>query len=449
VLQATSVAIQATQIIIAGLTVLILMATAVALSVVAAGAIFLAAIGLFALLQPLRALGVQRARSLSRAQMEFAGGIGEASRLAEETKVFGVGEAQRGRVDGLIDGAEALFYRTQLIGRLVPSIYQGLNLMLLVAVLFGLYVAGASHAASLSAVVLLVVRAGTYGQQIQSSYQGVRQSLPFVERLTETTERFTRSQDRYGARPLDAVHELAFENVSFAYRHGQPVLRNVSFVVHGGESIGVIGPSGGGKSTLVSLLLRLRVPEPGRYIGQYLVNGVPAADYGAEDWSRIVGYVSQEPRLIHASVADNIRYFRDIDDADVERAARLARIHDDVVSWPDGYATIVGPRADAVSGGQQQRICIARALAARPQVLILDEPTSSLDPVSENIIRESLTELSDELTLFLVAHRMSTLSVCDRVMVIVDGRLAAFETVAGLQAHNPYYRSAALLAAGA
>jgi ATP-binding cassette subfamily B protein len=132
----------------------------------------------------------------------------------------------------------------------------------------------------------------------------------------------------------------------------------------------------------------------------------------------------------------------------VERAGRLARIHDDTMSWPQGYQTIVGPRADAVSGGQQQRICLARALAARPQVLILDEPTSALDPHSETLIQESLTALKADLTLFIVAHRMSTLDICDRVMVIVSGRLVAFDTKAFLQTENSYYRSASMIAAG-
>ena len=307
---------------------------------------------------------------------------------------------------------------------------------------------GSGHAGSLSAVVLLVVRAGGNGQQIQSSYQGLRQSLPFIERLQDTAQRFQRSRDCYGTTPLPVVHTLGLDNVSFAYRAAQPVLRNVSFQVQAGEAIGIIGPSGGGKSTLASLLLRLRVPEAGRYLGRYLVNGIPAQDFLAEDWSRRFAYVAQEPRLIHATVAENIRYLRAIDDDDVQRAARLARIHDDILSWPDGYDTIVGPRADAVSGGQQQRICIARALAARPAVLVLDEPTSSLDPLSESIIKESLTALKAELTIFLVAHHVSTLAICDRVMVVVDGRLVAFQEPDGLQADNAYYRSASLLAAG-
>ena len=194
----------------------------------------------------------------------------------------------------------------------------------------------------------------------------------------------------------------------------------------------------------MQILLGLRPPGAGRY----LVNGVDAAEYRLEDWHRQISYVPQEPRLQHASVADNIRFFRDIADEEVERAARLARIHDDVVGWPNGYDTIVGPRADAVSGGQQQRICLARALAARPSVLVLDEPTSALDPQSEALISESLHELKSEMTLFTVAHRISTLEMCERVMVIVGGHLVGFDTREHLQRENPYYRTASQLAVG-
>ena len=119
------------------------------------------------------------------------------------------------------------------------------------------------------------------------------------------------------------------------------------------------------------------------------------------------------------------------------------------MSWPNGYETIVGPRADAVSGGQQQRICLARALAAQPEILILDEPTSALDPRSETLIQESLTALKHQVTLFIIAHRMSTLDICDRVMVVLDGHLDAFDTIALLARTNPYYRSASTSVAGA
>ena len=245
-----------------------------------------------------------------------------------------------------------------------------------------------------------------------------------MERLQEATRRYEESAPTWGSEPVEGVQTVAFEDVSFAYREGRPVLKEMSFEVRGGETIGVIGPSGAGKSTLIQILLQLREPTSGRY----LVNGKDADLISSADWHRLVAYVPQEPRLLHASVTENIRYFRDIGPEDVERAARLARIHDDITAWPEGYDTIVGPRADAISGGQQQRMCLARALAAHPAVLILDEPTSALDPHSERLIQESLSALKHELTLFMIAHRMSTLDICDRVMVVIDGRLAAFDT---------------------
>ena len=206
--------------------------------------------------------------------------------------------------------------------------------------------------------------------------------------------------------------------------------------------MGIVGPTGAGKSTLVQIILGLREPSSGRY----LIDGTPAQQFRHEDWRKAFTYLPQEPRLLHASVADNIRFFRDLSDDAVEHAARLAGIHSDIVKWPKGYNTVVGPRADAVSGGQQQRICLARALASQPEVLVLDEPTSALDPHAEQLIRESLAALKHRLTLFVVAHRMSTLDTCERVMVIVDGRLQAFDTPSALLSDSAYYRSAFALA---
>ncbi len=444
VIQATGGALQATTLVTALFTFVVLMISALALNAAAAALVLVAALALFGLLRPLRTLGVRRARELSKAQMAYAGGIGEAIRVAEETQVFGVAAAQRDRINGLVTRARGLFFRTQMLGRLIPNLYQSCIYLLLVAGLAGLYAVGRGHAASLGAVVLLLVRAGTNGQQVQSCYQALQQSLPFIERLQEAEQRYAQSTPVVGEMRLARIDRLAFEHVSFAYRADRPVLSGIDFEVRGGETIGIIGPSGAGKSTLVQILLGLRAPGGGRY----RVNGISVEQFAPQDWHRVVAYVSQEPRLVHASVADNIRYYRALDDDAVERAARLARIHEDVMSWENGYETIVGPRADAVSGGQQQRICLARALAGRPQMLVLDEPTSALDPHSEQLIQESLLSLKDELTLFIVAHRMSTLDICDRVMVVLEGRLTAFDTLARLQSHNSYYRSASMLAVG-
>jgi ATP-binding cassette subfamily B protein len=445
VMQATVGALQTTLLINSTFSFLVLMLSAFLLNSVAALIVGSTAVLLFGALRPLRGRQVRYSRALSKAQVEYAGGVAEAIRLAQETQVFGVGEAQRQRIGRLVRVYQHFFFRSRVLTTLVSNMYQSLIYLLLVGGIAGLYyLASPSHAGQLGGVVLLLSRAGTAGQVVQGAYQGLITSLPFIERTQEVERRYTESGLSDGEQPLDSTHSMAFESVYFSYQQGRPVLSDISFEVAAGEVIGIIGPSGAGKSTLVQLLLRLRSPDQ----GVYLINSVPAGEFKHADWHRQVSYVPQEPRLLHASVTDNIRFFREIDDASVERAARLARIHDDIISWPKGYETIVGPRADAVSGGQQQRICLARALADRPEVLVLDEPTSALDPQSEALIGESLKALKHELTLFIVAHRMSTLDMCDRVMVIVDGRLTAFETKALLQRDNPYYRHAAQLAAG-
>jgi ABC-type multidrug transport system fused ATPase/permease subunit len=426
-------------------TFAVLVISALLLNIVAAVIVLVAAILLFFLLRPINAIGARHARSLSQAQLAYAGGVGEANRVAEETQVFGAAAAQRNRIGTFIGVAQDLFLRTQFIARLIPNIYQSLVYLVLVGGLAVLYAVGGGHEGSLGAVVLILVRAGLYGQQIQGSYTVVRQTIPFVERLEEAERRYAASSPAGGWLSMSKVQTLAFEDVSFAYQPDRPVLSDINFEADGGEAVGVIGPSGVGKSTLVQILLNLRVPDKGRY----LINGVPVQQLRRDDWHARVAYVPQEPRLVHASVAENIRYFRDLDDAAVVRSAQLARIHDDIESWRDGYETIIGPRADAVSGGQQQRICLARALAAQPEILVLDEPTSSLDPRSEALIQESLTALKHKVTLFIVAHRMSTLDICDRVMVVLDGHLDAFDTLALLARTNPYYRSASTSVAGA
>jgi ATP-binding cassette, subfamily B, bacterial len=443
-MQATGGALGATGLIVNALNFLSLLITAFVLNPVAAAAILGAGVLLFLLVRPLKRIGVKRARALSRAQVQFASGINEAIRVAEETQVFGVADAQRRRIDALIERSRKFLYDTQVLTKLVPNLFQSLIFILLVGALAILHATGTHQTGSLGAIILLLVRSSRSGQVGLSTYQSLSQSLPFIERTQETERRYTESSPPDGQVPLQTVQTLTFDDVSYAYRADRPVLSDVSFDVTRGEVVGVIGPTGAGKSTLIQILLQLRKPQQGRY----LVNGQPAEQLARADWHRRVVYVPQEPRLLHATVAENIRFERDLDREALERGARLAHIHEDILSWQKGYETLVGPRADAVSGGQQQRLCLARALAGMPEVLVLDEPTSALDPKSEALIQQSLQGLRHELTLFIIAHRMSTLDICDRVMVIIDGRMVAFDTIDYLRAHNSYYRSASAIATG-
>jgi ATP-binding cassette, subfamily B, bacterial len=230
--------------------------------------------------------------------------------------------------------------------------------------------------------------------------------------------------------------------VSFAYVPGTPVLRSLSFQVEPGEAVGIVGPSGSGKSTLVQLLLRLRHPSDGRL----LVDGIPADEISIDSWYRRVAFVPQEPRLFRGTVSENIRFFRqDLAPDAIERAAKLAYLHDDVMDWVDGYETDVGERGGSVSGGQRQRIVLARALAEEPDVLILDEPTSALDMKSESLVQDTLEGLKGRSTMFIIAHRLSTLNACDRIMVLSNGELQGFDTHDELRRSNPFFAEAVAL----
>jgi ATP-binding cassette subfamily B protein len=441
--QATQGVLQAAALVSAGFTFLALVVSALVLSVPVALVVIAAAGLLFVVLRPMNKVGHRQARALSGASLEYARGVSEAVRLAEETQVFGAAAEQRRQVEALAEDASGFLFRTQFLGRLVQGTYQSLVIVLLVGGLAGLYWSGAGRIATLGAVVLMLVRSAAYGQQAQGAYHMVRQATPFLDRLHAAEDRYRSSASPVGDQPFPRVASVAFDCVSFAYRSGTPVLSDVTFESFG-EAIGIVGPSGAGKSTLLQILLRLREPDSGRV----LINGLPVSAISRNEWCHRVAYVPQEPRLLHATVADNIRYFRDVDDHAVEQAARLAHIHNDIEMWSHGYETVIGQRADAISGGQRQRICLARALANSPALLVLDEPTSALDLHSESLVQESLAGLRGQLALFIVAHRLSTLSVCDRVMVMVDGRLEAFGPMAEIERTNAFYRSAAALSAG-
>jgi ABC-type multidrug transport system fused ATPase/permease subunit len=189
----------------------------------------------------------------------------------------------------------------------------------------------------------------------------------------------------------------------------------------------------------VQLILRLRDPSA----GLIAVDGHDITELSLEDWYRHIAFVPQEARLFAGTVGENIRFFRDHVTAEmVERAAHRAHLHDEIARMPLGYDTPVGERGGELSGGQRQRLCIARALVEEPSIIVLDEPTSALDPRSEKLMRDTMAELRSRATVFVIAHRMSTLTICDRIMVIFNGELQGFDTSAKLARDNAFYREA-------
>ncbi|HEU5149627.1 MAG TPA: ABC transporter ATP-binding protein [Iamia sp.] len=426
----------------AALTFAVMVVTAVVVDPLAALAVAVTVGILFAGLRPLSRLARSFSRRRAKAGLAYANSVNELAEATQDMRVFGVEGAAQSRVTARSDAFERLFHNARILQGLVPATYQGVAMVVVVGGLGVLYWSGASEIASLSALVLLFVRAATYGQQLQTYLQQVNTTSPYIELLRDARSRFREGVEPTGDAELARVDSLELRTVSFGYDAERRVLDEVSLSIGRGEVIGVVGPSGAGKSTLVQVLLGLRRPTE----GEYLVNGRPAADHSRESWARRFTFVPQEPHLMAMSIAANIAFFRpDVDEGAVLRAARRAHIHDDVAAMPDGYATWVGDDGRNLSGGQRQRVAIARALAGDPDVIVLDEPTSALDMRSESLVQQTLAELKGEVTLVIVAHRLSTLAGCDRILVLGDGRVQAFDTAENLMETNAFYRQAVAL----
>ncbi|MDE8653186.1 ABC transporter ATP-binding protein [Novosphingobium sp. H3SJ31-1] len=351
---------------------------------------------------------------------EIVSRVAQAARVSTEIAAYHVERPVADMLNADIRSAARAMGRLRFEGRLVPNLFQYGTIgfvLILVSIVASIE---PSYLAGLAPLALLLVRALASLRQVQRATHVAREIAPFVQAIEADLDALETHSWPAGEIDIDRFDTLGVRNLCYQYGAEETVLKGLHFVIRPGEVIGIVGPSGGGKSTLSALLLRLRLPTA----GQVLVGDVPLEAVSAQSWSRLSAFVPQDSKLVFGTVRANIRFFRPgFSDDDVEAAARAAHIHDEIMRLPQGYDTQLGPGSRDLSGGQRQRLSIARALLGKPELIVMDEPTSALDSRSEKLVTQTLQELRGRTTIVLIAHRPTTLEVCDRIFEMDAGVL--------------------------
>jgi ATP-binding cassette subfamily B protein len=411
---------------------LVVAASTLALMLSLSWQLTLAALALMPLiLVPSRYVG--RANFLARRSVQEK--LSEASAYMQEVlgisgillvKAFTKERAEERRFDGLNRDLRRLEIRQAMIQRwfgMLGSAFMAFGPALLLLLGGYLVLTGRTTVGTVvSVVTILGARlAGSVGTLagINVNFMG---SMALFQRIFQYLDLPADVADRDGARTLSSVQgAVAFDDVTFTYPGAsRPALRSLSFQVEPGQLVALVGPSGAGKTTATYLAARFYDPDS----GSIRLDGADLRDLALESLSRQIGVVFQDTFLFHASVRDNLLYARpQASQREMEAAARAAHVHEFVASLPNGYDTIVGERGHRLSGGEKQRIAIARVILKDPRIVILDEATSNLDTLSEQLIQAALRPLFTSRTSFVIAHRLSTVLAADVIFVLRDGML--------------------------
>jgi len=281
---------------------------------------------------------------------------------------------------------------------------------------------------------------------VANAYSLIQRGLASGERIFEIIDTKTEIEDRPGAIEAPKIQKsIEFKDVSFAYENDAKVLRNINFKIPKGKTVALVGPSGGGKSTLADLVPRFYDPDS----GQLTLDGVDIRNYKLESLREQMGIVTQESILFNDTIFNNIAFgIEHPDEESVIQAAKIANAHDFIMQTPEGYQTVIGEHGSKLSGGQKQRLSIARAVMKNPTILILDEATSALDSESERLVQDALTKLMSNRTSLVIAHRLSTVQHADEIIVIDEGKISERGSHTELLNKDGIYKKLSLIQKG-
>jgi ATP-binding cassette subfamily B protein len=372
-----------------------------------------------------RSITAQRQRSLAELHSQVEEGLSISGVLLGKT--LGAGPAQSRRFAGTSDDLVALEVRSQLAGRwrmaTMSIVFAGIPALIYLAA--GL--PATSGGMTIGTLVAFTTLQGALFRPLMQLLDigvSLTASMALFSRVFEYLDLPVDIDDPAAPVPVDPARvrgEVRFEHVGFTYPDGpRRALTDVDVTVPAGTTLALVGETGSGKSTLASLVARLNDPTTGRVT----IDGVDVRDMTLADLARVVGVVSQETYLLHGTIRDNLRHARpDATDGEMVEAARRAQVHDVIAALPDGYDTVVGARGHRFSGGEKQRLAIARTLLRDPRVLVLDEATSALDNETERAVQAALDEAARGRTTITIAHRLSTVRDADRIAVLDAGRV--------------------------
>lgn len=312
-----------------------------------------------------------------------------------------------------------LSLKMTLVRAVSASLFQPFSLLFVIALFAVTYKTPGFSIISFAATLYLIQKIFTYLESGQSALQSLSELLPYADNVSQWKEKLGEHREvvTHGGNAFSFEKTITLSHVSFAYTQERPILSDATIVIKKGSITGFVGPSGAGKTSAADLLLRLFTPTN----GQVLVDGVPVDDIGLDAWRHSIGYVSQDVFLFNGTIEENIRFYRNLSKEAVIAAAKQAHVYDFITSLPDGFQTVVGDRGVMLSGGQRQRIVLARALVGQPALLVLDEATSALDHESEKLIQEAINALRGTTTVFVIAHRPSTIATADSIVVLDQG----------------------------